>query len=229
MGGRRQGTRSAEPVCSRPAGTGRTWGDGVELSILKAESALDRRAHERVGGRISCSWRAVGIGGRAVVVAAVALCVVVTTMWVTESLAAVSMGVSLVVLVFAALVDVVEHRLPNVLVAIAVVPVGLALLAAGSADLARSAAVGAAVIGGPLFITHLVTPAGMGFGDVKAGAVLGAAVGVVDTQVALLALVLGLAGAAAWGLARGARSIALGPGLVGGALAALLAETAMPW
>ncbi|HEX7247806.1 MAG TPA: type II secretion system F family protein, partial [Actinomycetota bacterium] len=39
----------------------------------------------------------------------------------------------------------------------------------------RSAALGAAVLGGPLLVTHLVTPAGMGFGDVKAGAVLGAA------------------------------------------------------
>lgn len=61
----------------------------------------------------------------------------------------------------------------------------------------------------------------MGFGDVKAGIVLGAAVGLIDVQVALLALVLRLAAAATWGLARRAGSIALGPGLLAGALAAL--------
>ena len=95
------------------------------------------------------------------------------------------------------------------------------LIAAGSGDLARSAAVGAAMLAGPLLLTHLVSPTGMGFGDVKAGAVLGAALGLIDPQVALLALVLGLASAAVWGLARRARSVAFGPGLVTGALLAL--------
>ena len=124
-------------------------------------------------------------------------------------------------LVSAALVDVAEHRLPNGLVAVAALPVVVMLIAAGSGDLARSAAVGAVMFAGPLLLTHLVSPAGMGFGDVKAGAVLGAALGLIDPQVALLALVLGLASAAAWGLARRARSVAFGPGLVTGALLAL--------
>ena len=50
---------------------------------------------------------------------------------------------------------------------------------------------------------------------------LGAAVGLIDAQLAVLALVLALAGGACWGLARRARSIPLGPALVAGALAAL--------
>ena len=62
----------------------------------------------------------------------------------------------------------------------------------------------------------------MGFGDVKAGAVLGAAMGLIDVELALLALVLGLGAGAAWGVATRARSIALGPSLVAGALAAVL-------
>ncbi len=61
----------------------------------------------------------------------------------------------------------------------------------------------------------------MGFGDVKAGAVLGAALGLLDVQLAVFALVLGLGAGAAWGLTRHARSIPLGPALVVGALAAL--------
>ena len=77
----------------------------------------------------------------------------------------------------------------------------LALAVAGSADLLRSSLVGAALLGGPLLVTHLVSPAGMGFGDVKAGAVAGAALGLIDPQLAVLALVLGLAAAASWGLA----------------------------
>ena len=78
------------------------------------------------------------------------------------------------------------------------------------------------VVAGPLLVTHLVTPSGMGFGDVKAGAVLGAAMGLIDVELALLALVLGLGAAAAWGIGTRARSVALGPALVAGALAAAL-------
>jgi prepilin signal peptidase PulO-like enzyme (type II secretory pathway) len=61
----------------------------------------------------------------------------------------------------------------------------------------------------------------MGFGDVKAGLVLGAALGLVDAQLGLFALVLGLGTGALWGLTRRARSIPLGPALVAGALTAL--------
>lgn len=46
----------------------------------------------------------------------------------------------------------------------------------------------------------------MGFGEVTAGIVLGAAVGLIDVQVALLTLLLGLAVAATWGLGGPARS-----------------------
>ena len=42
---------------------------------------------------------------------------------------------------------------------------------------------------GRCWLTHLVSPAGMGFGDVKAGAVAGAALGLIDPQLAVLALV----------------------------------------
>ena len=110
-------------------------------------------------------------------------------------------GVSLVVLVAAAVVDVAEHRLPNALVGLAAASRSCwRCSAAGSADLLRSSRRRRRLLGGPLLVTHLVSPAGMGFGDVKAGAVLGAALGLLDPQIALLALVLGLAAAASWGL-----------------------------
>jgi prepilin signal peptidase PulO-like enzyme (type II secretory pathway) len=68
----------------------------------------------------------------------------------------------------------------------------------------------------------------MGFGDVKAGAVLGAALGLIDVQLAVLALIVGLAGSAACALVRRRRTIALGPGLVAGAMVALVVAQVLP-
>ena len=47
---------------------------------------------------------------------------------------------------------------------------------------------GAAFAALPLLVVHLARPAGMGFGDVKFAAVVGALLGVVNPQLALLAL-----------------------------------------
>ncbi len=194
----------------------------MERSILEAEGLTGRWPGGWISTqRIGRAWRDAGTAAQFACVVALALTVAVAAWWTSDTVAAPATGASVVVLVSAALVDVAEHRLPNGLVAVAALPVVVTLIAAGSGDLARSAAVGAVMFAGPLLLTHLVSPAGMGFGDVKAGAVLGAALGLIDPQVALLALVLGLASAAAWGLARRARSVAFGPGLVTGALLAL--------
>ena len=194
----------------------------MEVSILEADDLPTRRSRGSSRRRIGSAWREVGTAARVSVAVGCALTLAVTASWIGETAVAVATGASLLALVAAALVDVAEHRLPNALVALAAAPVIVALIAAGSVELVRSAALGAAVLGGPLLVTHLVTPAGMGFGDVKAGAVLGAALGLIDVQVALLALVLGLAAAATWGLAWRSRTVAFGPGLVAGALVALM-------
>jgi leader peptidase (prepilin peptidase)/N-methyltransferase len=183
---------------------------------------VDRHNQRQLGDRITSAWHAVGLPARMLTVVAAAACVAVALAWQQQSPPVVATGLSLLVLVVAALVDAVEHRLPNPLVAGAALPVVLALAVAGSADLVRSATLGAVFVAGPLLLAHLVTPAGMGFGDVKAGAVLGAAIGLIDVEVALLALVFGLGAGAAWGIGRRARSVALGPALVAGALAAAL-------
>jgi leader peptidase (prepilin peptidase)/N-methyltransferase len=183
---------------------------------------LDRHNQVRIGGRVAAAWRAVRLRARLLTVLAASACAAIAVAAIGESAAAAASGLSLLVLVGAALVDAVEHRLPNALVLTAALPVIAAVLGTGSAELARSAAAGAAVVAVPLLVTHLVTPSGMGFGDVKAGAVLGAAMGLVDIELAVLTLVFGLGAAAACGLATRARSIALGPGLVAGALAAHL-------
>ena len=183
---------------------------------------VDRHEQVRLAGRVAAAWRAVGRRGRVVAVLGGAACAAVALVWLDDSPPAVATALSLLVLVVAALVDAAEHRLPNALVAGAAIPVVVAVAVDGSAGLLRSAALGGLLVATPMLVTHLVTPSGMGFGDVKAAAVLGAAMGLIDVESALLALVLGLAAGAAWGVGRRARSIALGPALVAGAVAAAL-------
>ena len=173
---------------------------------------------------ITVAWHSVGIAARVATLTAIAACAALMVLWSTQAPAVIATGLALTVLTAAALVDAVDHRLPNGLVAMAALPVGVAIAiaaAAGSVDVALGALAGAALLGVPLLITHLVSPVGMGFGDVKAGAVVGAAVGLVNAQLAVLTLVLALGGSAAWALMHRWRTIPLGPGLVVGALLAL--------
>jgi leader peptidase (prepilin peptidase)/N-methyltransferase len=179
-----------------------------------------------VGSRVSAAWSAVGVLGDVAAIATAAAVVAAVTIWVPETVGALATGLSVVVLAAAALVDAVERRLPNALVGTAAVPVVLVVAIAwvsGTTEVVSGVLVGASLLGGPLLVTHLVSPPGMGFGDVKAGAVLGAALGLINAQIAVLALMLGLLGSAVWALAGRRRSIALGPGLVGGAVVALIA------
>lgn len=136
-------------------------------------------------------------------------------------------SVSVAALVPAALVDLDERRLPNRLVAIAAaltaavlalsVGVDLALgLDADVAGLLGDVGIGIGLMAGPLLVMHLASPAAMGFGDVKAAAVLGSGLGTVDAQLPLVALLLASAATAAWGLATRRRSLPFGPGLVVG-------------
>ena len=49
-----------------------------------------------------------------------------------------------------------------------------------------AALAGAAVLAVPLLLVHLVSPAGLGFGDVKYGALIGAGVGVATGPAAVV-------------------------------------------
>ena len=149
-------------------------------SILQLQTGSRQRARGSTIRAIAAAWRESGAVGTAGVTTAVLACVVVTLWWQPVTTRVLGTIAALLVLVAAALVDVVEHRLPNPIVAAALVPVVVTVALVGSSDVARGAVAGAALVGLPLFGTHLVTPAGMGFGDVKAGAALGAAVGLLD-------------------------------------------------
>jgi leader peptidase (prepilin peptidase)/N-methyltransferase len=133
---------------------------------------------------------------------------------------------TLVVVTFVAIevcrVDLAARRIPNELVAAA------ALFTLGGAAVAWLAGsspspvwIGAVVGGGPVFVFHVVSPAGMGFGDVKWATALGAAVGLVGWQLAVLVPLVGSLLAVVTAVATRRRRVAFGPMLSAGALFAV--------
>ncbi len=134
----------------------------------------------------------------------------------------------------AAIVDACSGRLPNAAISVAAAlfvaaAVGGAVVVPGGYDLpstAVGALTGAGAMAGPLLALHVVSPASLGFGDVKASLVLGAAVGVADWRLALVALALAAGGAVLDGVVRRRRTVCLGPWLV---IAAALAIAVPSW
>lgn len=116
----------------------------------------------------------------------------------------------------AAIVDIRSRRLPDSLIALAAVIAGTVSVLSGTIP---GALIGALVFCAPLLAAHLINPAGLGFGDVKLGAVLGLILGSIDWRLVLPALGLGCVAALMWLLVRRVQSLAFGPALVGGATA----------
>jgi leader peptidase (prepilin peptidase)/N-methyltransferase len=139
-------------------------------------------------------------------------------------------GMMLVPAAAAAATDWRTHRVPNLLVAVALVPALVAVLVVDDrTHLLASLALGAAVMAVPLLFVHLAAPAAMGFGDVKLAAALGAALGVLDPTLGVpaLAAAAGLTLlAAAW---RRRAAMPFAPGLVSGAAAAMALGALEGW
>ena len=155
-------------------------------------------------------------------VAAVIAAVVIAVRLPPMSFAVVA---AMVPLTAAALVDVVERRLPNRLVLLSAAPVLFVCVLdpfVGRVDALGGVAAGSLLLAGPLLVLHLIAPASMGFGDVKAAASLGATIGLIHPELSLWTLCLASAVTGAWGVARRARHVALGPGLVLAASAVLV-------
>ena len=138
-----------------------------------------------------------------------------------------SAAVAAVVLVPAGLVDVIERRLPDRALAVAASCLVIGLLV----ELIRSSAgwadvvIGAVVMALPLLVLHLVSPASMGFGDVKLAFVLGAVVGTIAWELAISALALAAGLSVSIAVLARARTIPFGPGLITGAALALAASS----
>ncbi len=188
----------------------RTIGDGRGGGTPTERDVTSRRAGA------PCRW---------VCVAAFCVGLLALVSTIRESVPLVS-GIAIAMLVPAALVDLEERRLPDQMVG----PAGAVLLVGTivsqgfgiELSIARGIA-GVAAFAGPLLVLHLVSPRAMGFGDVKAGMVLGFALGLAHWQLALAALALATGLTAAAGILARARTVALGPGLVAAAAVALAA------
>ncbi len=140
-------------------------------------------------------------------------------------------AITVAMLVPAAVIDIEQRRLPDVWVGAALFALAAALVASWSVGQpADSTSVVTAVIGGslamalPVLSLHVVSPTSMGFGDVKAAGVLGAAVGTIDWRLGAVALCVAALIGASVGLAMRQRTIAFGPFLVCGAWITLLAN-----
>jgi leader peptidase (prepilin peptidase)/N-methyltransferase len=178
-----------------------------------------------VGPEVGAGWASVPWVARLLVCAA-AVTALAAAVWPVVPIGA-AVGVAL--LSPAALVDLHARRLPDRLVAGAMIGAitatvgGSGFTGGGTTGVlpdVTSMLAGAAAVALPLLAVHLVSPSGMGFGDVKCGAVLGACIGLVRWELALVALVLAAGLGATAGVVTRARSIAFGAALVvGGALA----------
>mgnify|MGYP006279356935 CR=1 FL=1 len=150
------------------------------------------------------------------------------------------MAMALTVLVALSVIDIATYRLPDRIVLPtlcgAIVWVTAISLIDGHPERIRSALAGAVVYFGVLLLAHLVSPRGMGFGDVKLAALLGLLLGwvtssAVDAVVLVLwAMLIGFAIGTLAGLVillrrRSNRPFPFGPFLVLGTLVALLASS----
>jgi len=135
-------------------------------------------------------------------------------------------AITIAILVPAAVIDIRSRRIPDPFVLAAV---GALLVTAGIASTlgsdvqAAGLAAGGTAMGAPILFLHLVSPAGMGFGDVKASVILGAGLGTTDWRLGLIALTIAAGIGALVGLGRRLTTIAFGPFLVFGAWLSVIA------
>ena len=142
----------------------------------------------------------------------------------------------LALLLALSLIDVAHKILPNRLVypALIVFPAFLVLARIAGAPVGLvDAAIGFLAYGGAMLVVALISPKGMGMGDVKLASLVGLVVGAVDLPsvavAAGLAILLGGAGAvAALAMGKGRKSaVPFGPFLAAGAALALLVGPAI--
>jgi leader peptidase (prepilin peptidase)/N-methyltransferase len=194
-------------------------------AVSDAPSALLGRLATVPG--LHAAWSGGGRWRRSIAVAGSVGAVAVAVRWSDgRGAVALASAAAFVVLVAAALVDAVDGRLPDPLVLVGGTPVALVAVMSipfGDAATATRVAAGAALLAGPLLAVHLADPSAVGFGDVKAGAVLGAALGALAPLLGLLALCVASGLAASWALVTRRRTLAFGPWLVAGAVLVALA------
>jgi len=134
------------------------------------------------------------------------------------------------VLVVAAAIDIRLLLIPRRIVWIGFW-VGVALIAAtalpaGHPEVLVRALAGAGLYFGVLFVTHLISPGGMGFGDVRLAILLGLYLGRIDLMLTVVGLFLACVFGVVFGLgvrraSGGQRHFPFGPGLAAGTMVAI--------
>lgn len=191
------------------------------------------------GREVSRSYSARWSGGlpdaptmrRPLLVAVATVAVVALAVAVVAGTAPVAASMAVAMMVPAAVIDVEQRRLPDAWTATALVAL-LAALSVEAAvgrqfetpDLIGGLLGGALVVALPLLVLHVASPSSMGFGDVKAALVLGAAVGTIDWRLGPVALCLSALAGGVGGLLGRRRTIPFGPFLVFGAWVAVIAH-----
>ncbi|MCC6227253.1 MAG: prepilin peptidase [Microthrixaceae bacterium] len=134
------------------------------------------------------------------------------------------------VLVVAATIDIRLLLIPKRIVwvgfGVGVALIALTTLPMGNGDKFVEALLGSALYFGFLFITHMISPAGMGFGDVRLAALLGLYLGRLALMMTAVGLFIACTLGVAFGLAvrrasGGQRHFPFGPGLAAGTLVAI--------
>jgi leader peptidase (prepilin peptidase)/N-methyltransferase len=208
-------------VGARP---GDTWGEEKRLGVpLIPDRAATR---SQLAGRLGSHSGASSMQRRTVVAGAL-LSIVALAIAVAIGSVPLGSAAAVAMLVPAAAIDIEYRRLPDVWVGASLAVLVTAFVVGWAVghplDVGQSIG-GALAMTLPVLVLHLVSPASMGFGDVKAAAALGAAVGTIDWRLGAVALCIATLSGAVAGLATQRRSIAFGPFLVFGAWFALLAN-----
>lgn len=183
-------------------------------------------AHEREPGAPDAPGRVIdrSVGPTIVIGTAIVLLALIVPAFATpigmrpETLVII---IGLAPLIGAAAVDLRHRRLPDRLLGPAGLVVAVAVVHPMLDISATAVASGAVIGGGSLLALHLVSPASLGFGDVKAAATGGGLIGIVEPLAVpvVLAVAAVLTAMAAIVLRR--RSLPFGPGLVIGVIVAV--------
>ena len=189
----------------------------MTIDTLRAEPVL-------ITDRVATAWaNAHSVTRRALVaacVSSVAAAIVVPAPFAVRGAVALS-GMLLVV---AALVDLHESKLPNRLLAVALAAIATGSIATLDLVVIARTLAGCVIGGGLLLVVHLTR--GVGMGDVKMAAVVGAGVGAVSLLATPVAIAVAAFCAATYGVLAHRRRLVLGPSLwLGWVLALALASS----
>ncbi|MGB8859006.1 MAG: prepilin peptidase [Ilumatobacteraceae bacterium] len=189
------------------------------IDTLRAEPVL-------TADRVVAAWAGARPLVRRALVAACAVAAVLSAVMPASPAVRWGIAVAGVLLAVAAMVDVHEHRLPNRLLAAALLASSVAAVSSLHREVVLSMVAGALVAGVPMLLVRLTR--GVGMGDVKMAAVIGANVGAVSVVAAPVAIAIAALTAGLYGLLADRRRVALGPALWFG-WAASLAGCAAGW